>query len=233
MIAISKPVGGHFESKWLVKWGHPIRKLAEEAEGHKRWFLRGMNRSLQVPELTKNVLPWNGVGFLAYYYEDGASTALELLKQDGGYERLRSVLSVLTKQLYQGAQASPCRANELLIRWCGLTPDEAARLCASAPKPPLRCSRALIHGDLHLRNIIVASENPTLIDFAKSDFGPVAVDAAKLLVDAAVFAYSPGDLGMPASLEVINTSILQHLWNAFSPYLQCDDDKRVVEILIH
>lgn len=224
--------GGPFESKWLVKWGHPIRKLAKEAEGHKRWFMRGMKRSLQVPQLTINVLPWNGVGFLAYYYEDGAETALELLKQHGNYEQVGSILSVLAKQLYQGAAAKPYMVQDILRNWCGLSAEEAAPLCASASKQPLMGSRALIHGDLHLRNIIVAEGNPTLIDFAKSDFGPVAVDAAKVLVDAAVFANNPKALGNPASLEDIKNSDLGFLWNAFKPYFKCDDDKQVIEILI-
>jgi Ser/Thr protein kinase RdoA (MazF antagonist) len=42
--------------------------------------------------------------------------------------------------------------------------------------------RCLIHGDLHLANIMIGSAD-VLIDFARSSDGPVAVDAAKLISD--------------------------------------------------
>lgn len=48
---------------------------------------------------------------------------------------------------------------------------------------PLEVTKALIHGDFHLRNILIKDNSPKLIDFARSDYGPIAIDAAKLIID--------------------------------------------------
>lgn len=68
---------------WLLKWGRPIYKLAEEAVAHRRYFKCGLDRALQIPQLHPNVIAWNGIGYLAYAFESDAKTALVVAKEDG------------------------------------------------------------------------------------------------------------------------------------------------------
>jgi phosphotransferase family enzyme len=57
--------------------------------------------------------------------------------------------------------------------------------------------QSLIHGDLHLGNIMLGPKS-VLIDFARSDVGPIAVDAAKLTADLMVSSDELRGASLPA-----------------------------------
>lgn len=231
-VATGSDRGGEHQSTWLIKWGRPIRKLAEEAEGHKRWLKRGMHRDLQVPQFQQNVLPWAGLGYLAYYFEGDAETALSVEKCERN--KIIKPLTKLLKSLYGGAKTGQYQVKDIFSTWFGFVDDELAQLTSKLNNgKALTVSKALIHGDLHLRNILICRDEPLLIDFAMSDYGPVALDAAKLLTDAAVFLDKPESLGSPISVDAIKKSPLAPLYIAFEPYLGKQDDLKLLEIAIH
>jgi hypothetical protein len=231
VLSISSDEGGEFQSSWLVKWGQPIRKLSEEAIAHARWFQRGIARELQVPQVHHNVVPWNGIGFVAYYFEANAETALKVAKEKS-LDSILQAISCIASALYSGAKHKSYRARDLFAHWFNFDEKLAAKMELPFEGKPISLSQALVHGDLHLRNIMICGERPLLIDFARSQFAPVALDAAKLLTDAAVWLYSPADLGAPPSIEVIKQSRLSSLYAALQGYLTRRDDGRFLEAAI-
>lgn len=90
----------------------------------------------------------------------------------------------------------------------------------------------MIHGDLHLRNLMICRNRPLLIDFARSDVAPIALDAGKFLIDAAVWLSDPEDLGSPPTVACIKDSKLGSAFSVFEPYLLRTDDIRLLEVAI-
>jgi hypothetical protein len=65
-----------------------------------------------------------------------------------------------------------------------------------------------------------------LIDFARSDFGPITIDLAKLMVDILVFCEKDKiQLGMFQWDGLMDTS-LSKILNIFNKYLTAPDDKK-------
>ena len=84
----------------------------------------------------------------------------------------------------------------------GATQDEVESVRMTHGEGIVEISWSLIHGDLHLRNIFIGGGRPTLIDFARSGPGPIAIDITKIAIDTLAFAI-PGTAGAPRMLTVV------------------------------
>ncbi len=223
---------GQTHSYWLIKWGTSIRKLSEEVSAHRLMFKGGLNRRLLVPQLYPNVLYWDGFGFIAYEFEKDALTALELIQQES-INSLKSHLKVIADNLYSGASLKPFSPSEELSKWCGLDIDKQEIIKDDLLKHPMEITGSLIHGDFHLRNILIKDNSPTLIDFARSDFGPVAVDLAKLVIDILVFCAQAEIKAEVFKWDyLIKKSSLSEILRVYENYLKEKDDKKFFEIAL-
>lgn len=224
---------GEIHSYWLIKWGKPIRKLAEEAEAHHRMFQRGIDRSLQVPQLHHKAISWNGMGYLAYSYEDKALTALEFVHKNE-VKGLVPHMNKITSSLYSKSHKGSVSPRRELEKWCGVLNDkELEALGNDNLNHPLESTFALIHGDLHLRNILITDGKPTLIDFARSDSGPIVIDLAKLLIDILVFCEDAQQIKSEMfKWDTIKTSSLGCLLSVFEKYVPASDDIKFFELAI-
>jgi len=214
---------------WLLKWGRPIHKLAEEAAAHKLYFRRGLDRALQIPQLHPNVITWCGVGFLAYAFEKDAQTALEFVGRSG-VEGLEPVLTELASSMYSTVRRKSIIARKEIGEWISSGSQDGRSRGAGIREGVFDISWSLIHGDLHLRNIFVRGVRPTLIDFARAGFGPVAIDAAKLVIDALAFAI-PAGAGLPRHLNTsgLLESALCPVFRPFQRALTAPDDAELLD----
>jgi hypothetical protein len=214
-----------------LKWGEPVRKHSEEAQAHKRMLQRGLDRRLIVPMLNQNLVFWSGLGFLAYGYEENAQTGFELMKSKMELDPLLSKIELICALLYRNRKQIAISPRKELERWCGLK-TSASTICGISLHRNLEVTNALIHGDLHLRNILIRDKLPTLIDFARSDYGPVAMDLAKIAIDILVFFYpeqiAPGMLKFDSESE----TCLNTLMKVFDEYIPANDDKDLFRLSI-
>lgn len=214
---------------WLLKWGRPIYKLAEEALSHQRYFRRGLDRALQIPQLHPNAIAWNGVGYLAYAFEKNAQTALRIGERDG-VKCLESAFRELAAALYSGARTKGVFGLPEIVKWVGLTELQAESACINLGEGILEVSWSLIHGDLHLRNVFVRNGRPTLVDFARSGLGPIAIDIAKAVIDALAFALPRHGMA-PEKLTVdkLKESALKPILGPLLMMLKANDDVKFLE----
>ena len=172
---------------WLVKWGKPIRKLEKETTAHKQFQRLAIERSLIVHQLYPNVINWGGFGFIIYGFEEDALTAYEHVEING-ISSINSILEKIFSSLYSSPSCYPISPSKIIRQWWGLDESELniIRQHHNITKN-LEITKSIIHGDLHLRNILIHNNQPTLIDFARSKFAPIAIDFAKIIVDTFVF----------------------------------------------
>lgn len=221
--------GGSFRSKWLFKMGRSIGKLAQEAAAHRRIFCRGVDRSLIVGQLFPNPVIWKGLGVIAYGFEEDTRTALEVTK-DNGVAQLAGAVLKISKSLYASPEKCPCDIREETSRWIGR--GTKIQEIVSSHTRAFVISRALIHGDLHLRNILISKGAATLIDFARSDVGPIAIDAAKLAADTLVFAKPELLKAENIKWIALKKTELGVLLEPFEEYMKADDDYRAFDVFL-
>lgn len=221
--------GGSFRSKWLFKMGRSIGKLAQETAAHRRIFCRGINRSLIVGQLFPNPVIWKGLGVIAYGFEEDTLTALEVAK-DQDITRLAEVVSKISKSLYASPEKCPCNIKEEVSRWIGKSIK--IQEIVSLHTRTFVISRALIHGDLHLRNILISKGAAMLIDFARSEVGPIAIDAAKLAADTLVFARPDMLQAENIDWATLKKTDLSALIEPFDEYMKADDDCHAFNIFL-
>lgn len=222
---------GPNHSYWLLKWGSPIRKIAHEVDAHRRLLRKGLERRLQVPLLHNNVINWGGFGLIAYGFEEDAKTALETISESG-IPAFAPILRRTVKHLYgRGRRVLPISPRDTLHSWWKLDVDEQKSIPSELMCHTLEVTHAMIHGDFHLRNILIKEDQATLIDFAKSDYQPIAIDAAKIIIDALVFAISeiPEDAFEWFTLKA---SPIQELVEIFEEFLTGRDDKSFLQIAL-
>ncbi len=192
-----------FEGEWAVKISTSPGKLHEEVTAHLRLLRNGFSFTRMVPLLWPGVLVESRTGVIAYKFAIGANTAAQRL--DGGMplaDFAVRVAEVLTS-LYRSSTSVKGITGEVLRRWMNpvrlaegvLQLADSKRKAALVALPELSAdpitARALtyrkgyVHGDLQCANIMLGPPD-VLIDFAFSGPGPLAVDAARLLVDLAL-----------------------------------------------
>lgn len=220
---------GPVRSYWLLKWGKQIRKLEAEAEAHFWMFQRGIERKLQIPQLHHHVVYWRGIGYIAYGFEEDASTALELINNKGLPE-LSAHIETIASSLYSKTKISPIAPRVELEKWCKFDSETLKYVNPDLLQNTMEITRALIHGDLHLRNILIKDNLPTLIDFARSDLGPVAIDLAKLVIDILVFHSHDEIKADTFTWAGLTLSTLSGILSLSGKYLQAKDDKRFFEL---
>jgi hypothetical protein len=175
------------EAKWLLKWGNKTDKLQKETEAHKLIFKRGISRRIQTPLLFPNPIYYKGIGFIAYYFEDKTQTALDYIKEYG-LEAFTPLYKKIVNGLYRIEFDAVSDLKELLSTFCLSNVESYATLFECEVSHVKKLKMSNIHGDFHLRNILVGEEQEvTLIDFANSQPGPVVVDIAKFIVDFVAF----------------------------------------------
>ena len=223
---------GKIQSYWILKWSHNIIKLEKESLANRLLFMRGLHRSLMVPMLYPHVINWKGIAYIIYPFENEATTALEYLR-DNMISSLQVHLSEICKGLYSHNTINSVSPSDILIKWCNLSKEILASLYLHGIERNYEITSTLIHGDLHLRNIMISSARPVLIDFARSSVGPIAVDAAKLTIDTLVFI----------SPHIINTTSLSYegileeadigcIIKPFVSYLTQQDDKKMFDLAL-
>ena len=227
-------VSGHdgdepINSHWLIKWGRPVLKVFQEATAHRRALTRGMPRNLQVPQLFPQAMCWGGLGFLVYAFEHEALTAFDYLKKNNALS-IAEPFAKICSSLYSNSRRKPVNFKSQITKWCGET-ETSAIAHINFPPNVSEVTWALLHGDLHLRNIFLQAQGPTLIDFARSDYGPVAIDCAKLIIDTLVFGLAPSE-AKPKSLtwQDLESSALRPVVSAFAPKMAEPGDKLLCEI---
>jgi hypothetical protein len=200
--------------------------LAAEAAAHRLAFRRGLDRSLQVPQLHPNAIAWCGIGYLAYAFEREAVTALAASKQ-AGIDSLEPSIAELASGLYRAVRRKSILEGQELAKWIAVDVTAPSSGGAALPDRVSEVSWSLIHGDLHLRNIFVRHQRPTLIDFARSEFGPVAIDAAKLVMDALAFVPGAIQQAVGFTLEGVLQSPVAPLLRPFAAILRAQQDHRL------
>ncbi|MBF0343692.1 MAG: aminoglycoside phosphotransferase family protein [Nitrospirae bacterium] len=221
---------GLFRSHWLIKWGADIIKLDKEIQAHYQMLQRGINRSLQVPLLHHNVVAWSGIGYIAYVFEKDAQTALEFIRKNN-VEKFTKHIEKIVKFLYSTDKNFFDPIKELK-RWCDFNVENNHTTHKESLQRQFELTGALIHGDLHLRNILIKDNMPVLIDFARSDYAPIALDTAKLVIDILVFSDVCDLDEISLDWNSLSKSPLKGILNAYKEHLNSDDNKTFFDLAI-
>jgi len=215
---------------WLLKWGRPIRKVAEEARAHRRILRQGLDREIIVPQYHQHSISWRGFGFMAYWFERDSITALKLLETED-LRKFSKHFEKLAKSLYALAEGSPISAAEELKRWWGINAEKENCFSKMDLNKTLEVTYSMLHGDFHLRNILITkAERPTLIDFAKSDVGPVVVDLAKLFMDILLFIRPESISREIFTWNGLDKTPLATLKEKAAPFLSSSNDDYFFEV---
>ena len=191
----------------MIKLSHSPAKLHKEVQAHTRMTRSGIEYARNVQLLWSGVLVENRTAGIVYQFAHGTKEAATLIEDDEKtIEDVCSRIGKILQDFY--AKGTACRdlpAN-VLVKWgpeanfllnaasairTGDTADLLRALAANKPTRHLATSvtfrQSLIHGDLHLGNVMLGDRD-VLIDYARSDVGPVVLDVARLAVDLLVRA---------------------------------------------
>lgn len=184
-----------------------------------------------MPQLHPNVVFWNNIGYTVYGFERDARTALETIRSNDLAAIIPGVEKIAS-HLYLNKKICPIHPRDEAKRWCKFDeakhPDFSKKLSQT-----METTIALIHGDLHLRNILIRNETATLIDFARSNLGPIAIDMAKLTIDILIFCKSEEIKPGVFSWERLEQGPLKELLDVFNKYLTAKDDKSFFEFSLY
>ena len=217
---------GTISSTWFLKWGTDINSLHKEITAHQRIVKRGLFSSGHLSTLSSNVLAWKGLGFIAYEFKGDCVLGSSFANAED-LSRLRSRLAPILAMLYKGHAIDTISPNEELEKWCGTEVAAANARCDT-----LRVTRSVLHGDLHLKNILTNSDDLFLIDFARSSAGPIAVDAAKLVSDIVYFGEDILESCESLTWDGIEKSALRPIIEMFEPYFREHEDRTAFEIFL-
>jgi hypothetical protein len=192
---------GGSEGEWLLKVSSSPSKLYHETQAHLAMLRGGLDFARMVPLLWPTVLVHQRVGAIAYQFARGTKEACQFVDTKSKYQGLCKRLGPLLKRFYRAPRIERSIVGNVLAEWgpstetfrqiaallsnCdvkGILKRAAAKQSTGPLAESLEYRRGLIHGDLHLGNIMLG-DSDVLIDFARSADGPIAVDAAKLVSD--------------------------------------------------
>lgn len=198
---------GGSQGEWVWKVSNSPSKLHQEVQAHLAMLRAGLDHARMVPLLWQSVLVHSGVGAIAYKFAEGTKVASSMTNDIDQAIGLCKRIAPLFKRLYKKMPEEQSSVRNLLSNWSP-QPEQlfkvANLLAGSDVERFLRViagerieievlnsiveyRQCLIHGDLHLGNIMLGEPNAqapdVLIDFAKSGVGPIAVDMAKLVSD--------------------------------------------------
>jgi hypothetical protein len=196
---------GGKEGQWLLKISDSPTKLHRELTAHFRMMRSGVDYARMAQPLWPVVVCESGCAAIAFQFAHGTEEAVSILSKcatqcDDVMDRIGSVL--------MGFYGKPHLSRDIVMnlsaRWGSSTEviQKAADILESGGTEQLlraivqtkqeyglgetiEFSQSVIHGDLHLGNIMLG-ERDILIDFSRSNPGPIAVDLARLAVDIVV-----------------------------------------------
>lgn len=217
-------------SHWLIKWGRPLSKLHQEASAHRRLQARGIPRALQIPQVVPGVVLWSGVGFIAYAFEQAAKDGFAAIA-GGGISALLEPLAYVAAGLYrpEHVRQKAIVRDVTLEEWCATSAQDRVNAGIRECDVTWDITWGLIHGDFHLRNLFANGDQATLIDFARSEPGPLAIDAAKLAID--ILAFAPSIESWPGGVvwEDLLESSVGPVLRIFDRFMQRPDDHKFLE----
>jgi hypothetical protein len=192
---------GGSEGEWLLKISNSPSKLHQEAQAHLSMLRSGLDFARMVPLLWNDVIVHRRTGAIAYQFASNTREASEFLDTTSNVMKACEHMASIFARFYRNTRTERSIIGNLFSEW-GPSPETLVKLLSLLPNSPAKTllkqaaskhesallsedveyRRCLIHGDLHLSNIMIGDSN-VLIDFARSKDGPIAVDAAKLLSD--------------------------------------------------
>jgi hypothetical protein len=193
---------GGREGVWLLKLSLEPWKLQREVDAHHRMMRGGYEFARAVPLLWPQCVRLLKTAAIAYQFAAGTSTALGLAGNvSATADEIDRRISSLLANLYSDRVVERQLLGDLYEHWFSLPRLRQAlsdlkdnhskirnaleEIVGVNPQPTattLRVTLTLIHGDLHLENILLGV-NDLLIDFARSTRGPVVMDISRLLAD--------------------------------------------------
>jgi len=202
-----------------------------------------------VPLLWSDVLVNNSTAAIAYQFASNTQEASEFLDEHKRLTEMCVRLNAILRRFYRGTRTERSIIGRILEEW-GPSNETIEKVWNLLPRSQMKAflrdlitskksrilgdnieyQRGLIHGDLHLANIMIGSVD-VLIDFARSADGPVAVDAAKLISDFLLRMPDMRDSELPTwdSKSGLSAHVLDILRDSF----QFDDgDKKLFSLFL-
>lgn len=193
---------GGAEGEWLLKVSNSPSKLHRESEAHQSMLRGGLDFARMVPLLWNGVIVDHQTAAIAYQFARGTQEAIEVLSQAADPIPVFTRLNSMFKRFYRSPRLERSIISNLVNDW-GPNAEVLNKCWPLIPKSQIKeflrqavsdqsvgilaedveYRRCLIHGDLHLGNVMIG-DSDVLIDFARSADGPIAVDAAKLIADS-------------------------------------------------
>lgn len=228
---IEKKIGKGTAGNWLVKISKSPWKLNMEVKAHLNAIRSGQEYARTVPLLWNGVVVKNRIGLIAYQFAKNTKVALECLSDANSASKLCDELKTMFKGLYPSEKIDDKQGIEFsrfINEWfsseklkkatrhfkgkkfeqtlLAIADGKTVKNIPGVLKPNL----CWLHGDLHLRNILLGERN-VLIDFARSKMGPLVLDLAKFASDLLLRVDELRTDGLPVFIENKNDSLLQVL----------------------
>lgn len=188
------------EGEWLLKISDNPWKLHRELRAHQIAARSGLDFARITPLLWREIVKVGRWAAIAYQFACGTLQAGSLFPDGAQRDRVLKALSALLSGLYPAEpRTERVYADQVVSEWFGSCPpkipsgeplSEIARErieeffgSGVVNQRSLKVKHCMVHGDLHLDNVMVGPSSGVLIDFARSRCAPLAVDAAKLIMD--------------------------------------------------
>lgn len=248
---IEKNIERSTSGNWLVKISKSPSKLNQEVIAHQRMIRSGQEYARTVPLLWSGVIAEKNIGLIAYQYADNTVTALEFLVNNNAI-KLCNELKSLFQGLYNSTKLEMNQNNtfiSLINRWFSLenlkkttellpngSYKKVLKIISNGDTPKgvptiLNNTFCWLHGDLHLRNILIGERN-VLIDFARSGFGPIVLDLAKYTSDLLISAEEFKNYDIDFSKIYNNTTLFKTLSPITKLFNLNNNDIILFEVLV-
>jgi hypothetical protein len=182
-------------TSWFIKWGFQKRKLQKEIKNYT--FLSKSNIDLSLLQKTffSNIVLWKNYGFLVYGFADDAITGYDYINKNGFDKFFKEFLKTAKKFYIDDFPKVVLLSKEVKMNFHEkYIPTELL----NTTNNDLSVTYCIIHGDMHLRNVIYSKEKFLFIDFEKSTTGAIALDLAKLTIDLALNIFLDGLKTIPS-----------------------------------
>ena len=221
---IKRDVSANSKSEWLVKISNNPFKLTEELNAHLSMMINGIEFARSVPLLWRGIVVEKGVGCIAYQFAPESDVALAHCSTFASAIKLVENISGMLSEMYSNALTDDETVINLLQQWFStkrieyilnhtqdklFKSDLQTAIANTSGESSLfdvvTYKHSWIHGDLHLRNILIGPRN-VFIDFARSKPGPVILDLAKFTADILLHLSDSRSSNFP-SFESIDSPI--------------------------
>jgi len=237
---------GSGEGVWVLKISQSPFKLFRELAAHHSIVRSGLEFVRSVQLLWRNVIRIDDCAAICYQFAHGTEEVGRKVRSGMVWDEIRAFLQPLFLEFYLRSNQERAAPADLARAWfnvseifnCSLTwkDCEAKKLlfainCGESheiAKKTIAFSRSRIHGDLHLGNILLGT-SPVLIDFGRSNVGPIALDGARFVADLVVrFPELRATIGLPG-FPLLSSNLV---WGPFTEkcFLQNDGDKKLFNL---